>query len=215
MFKELKKMLNGIALDKIKHWPKWAMFYCLGIVTVFIFGFIAATIDPPIIGTKKEMLNRWEINETNGKQLTLEFNDTNEIPWKVVIQKNETSNLVENIMLLNVTNGVERHVFRYIRKSDDNVLSNFGLGGYDGSVVKYGWNVPNEDSYCWTDINLDSCFDERQSPSKYEILVGDNWEQGKKVFDDKKIVKTVSGNYVFDIYSGKWINAIDKDKENR
>jgi len=212
MFNELKKMLGGLSWKKLKLWPKWAMFYCLGIITAFIIGAISAAIDPPIIGDQKEMVKRWDMKESPRNQLLIKFDDVNGDPWKVILQREEKSDLVENIILVKQNNNDEEHyVFRYFG-SGSRLSGLVNLNGYDNPMVAYGWLIPEDDeSGClWIDVNFDSQFDGRRIPSKYEIPVGENWEQGEKVTGSENQVRTKSGIYKFDMNLGRWLKASDK-----
>lgn len=213
MYKGLTKMFRGLSWNNIKQWPKWAMFYVLGVLSICVAGAISAAIDPPIIGDQKEMVKRWDMRELEGKALLIEFTDVNDIYWTLVVNRDQQNEKVERISLMNGRNGVDEEMI--------SVFEYFGLGtgslyhyetgkGYDCPLVNYGWygHEPNTVSCIWQDLNYDSLFDEkyisRGDEFLYEILIEDNWVQGKKIGERNKQVKTDNGVFEFDINIGQW-----------
>ncbi|KPK76023.1 MAG: hypothetical protein AMJ79_08635 [Phycisphaerae bacterium SM23_30] len=208
MFNELKKMLGGLSWNNIKQWPKWATFYVLGVLSICVVGAIAAAIDPPIMGDQKEMLKRWDMRELEGigvgKVLLIEFTDVNDIYWTLAVERDQQNETVEHISLMNGVDEERISVFEYYGLGTGRIF-NYDTGeGYDCPLVNYGWYKPDTDSCIWQDLNYDSLFDERFISGQYEILIEDNWVQGKKIGQRHKQVKTDNGVFEFDIKMGQW-----------
>lgn len=199
MFKELTKLFEGLSFKKIKQWPKWAMFYFLGIITFFIIAAIGAALDPPIVGKQKELLRRWNMREVKGKGLLITFDDVNNIPWTIAIERDRKTDVVEKIMLMK---NEKDFVFRYYGKGKIFGFETYGV--YDSPLAIYGWFGSDRSGYVWHDLNFDSRIDEEHCLGSYNILVGDRWIRGLRSGDKGKQVETNEGVFLFDTKSGKW-----------